>query len=61
MKAKYEITMKLTVIHDIEKVDENLKSSDDLATDICHMICDEASMCGAVATYDIIESTIDIK
>lgn len=59
-KAKYEVTLKVTIIHDIDTI-ENLKTSEEMSNDIVQMICDEATMSGAVASYEILESKIDVK
>ena len=61
MKAKYNNLLELTIVHDVDKIDENLKSSQELAQDICTMISDEATMCNAVCGYQILESTLDVK
>ena len=58
MKAVYDIALKLTIVHDIDEVNEDFKNADELATDICHMICDEAVMCNAVASYDVERSVV---
>lgn len=60
MKANYEITLKLNIMHDIDKL-TNLKDAHELANDIVHMICDEATMCNGVATYEILNSTLNVK
>lgn len=61
MTATYEVTVKLTIVHDVDKVDETLKDANELATDICNMICDEAALCGGVAMYEVIETSINVK
>ena len=60
MKVTYEATIKISVIHDIDTLTD-LKDNHQFATDICHMICDEASQAGGVACYEIIESKLDAK
>ena len=55
----YEVTAKFVVSHEIDNI-ENLKDNNEFASDLVQMVCDEASTCGAVATYEIIESKIDI-
>ena len=60
MKVMYEVTAKFVVIHEIDNI-ENLKDNNEFANDLSHMVCDEASTCGAVATYEIIESKINVK
>ena len=60
MKAKYEVTLKVTVIHDIDTI-ENLKDNNEFANDLARMVCDEATTAGAVACYEIIESALDVK
>ena len=60
MKVKYDMTLKVSVVHDIDAI-ENLKDNNEFANDLAHMICDEASQCGAIASYEIIESALDVK
>ena len=60
MKVKYETTLKVTVIHDIDTI-ENLKDNNEFANDLAQMICDEATTAGSVACYEIIESKIDVN
>lgn len=60
MKVMYEVTAKFVIVHEIDNI-ENLKDNNEFANDLAHMVCDEASTCGAVATYEIIESKIDVK
>lgn len=60
MKVKYEATIKVTVVHDIDTL-ENLKDNNEFATDLVTMICDEATTAGGVACYEILESSIDVK
>lgn len=54
------MTLKVSVVHDIDTI-ENLKDNNEFANDLAHMICDEASQCGAIASYEIIESALDVK
>ena len=63
MKVKYETTLKVTVVHNIDgwEMGGHLKDNNEFANDLAHMICDEASICGAVASYEIIESKIDVS
>lgn len=58
MKAHYEMVVKVNVYCDIQDVNDEIKTSQEMATDICNVICDEAAICGNVATYDIIRATI---
>lgn len=60
MKAKYEATLKVTVYHDIETL-EGIKDNNEFALDLASMICDEATTAGAVASYQIIESSLDVR
>ena len=60
MKVKYETTIKVTVVHDIDTL-ENLKDNNEYATDIARLICDEATTAGGVACYEILESSIDVN
>lgn len=59
-KATYEATIKFKVVHEIDTV-ENLKDYNEFAQDIGEMVCDEATMVGAVASYDIIEMKLNVK
>ena len=60
MKVKYDVTLKVSVIHDIDTL-ENLKDNNEFANDLARMICDEATTAGGVASYEIIESALDVK
>ena len=52
------MVIKVNVYCDIQNVNDEIKTSQEMATDVCNIICDEAAMCGNVATYDIIRATI---
>ena len=60
MKATYETTIKIKVIHEIDSI-EDLKDNNEFAHCIGAMVCDEATSCGAVATYDVLESKLDVR
>ena len=60
MKVKYDITLKVSVVHDIDTI-ENLKDNSEYAHDVAKLICDEATTAGGVACYEIIESALDVK
>ena len=62
MKVMYEVTAKFTVIQEIDSLKncKDLKTNDEFATDLCNMVCDEAVNVG-VASYEILESKIDVK
>ena len=60
MKAKYEVTIKVSVVHDIDAI-ENLKDNNEFANDLVQMICDEASQAGGVACYEILNSSVDVR
>ena len=62
MKVVYEVIAKFTVVQEIDSLKncKDLKTNDEFATDLCNMICDEAVNVG-VASYEIIESKIDVK
>ena len=60
MNAMYEVTLKVTVFHKIGKELKDLKSDREFAEDMAHMICDEATNAGAVATYDILKSSVSV-
>jgi hypothetical protein len=62
MIATYEMTLKVIVKQEIDKFpDENLKSDREYAENVCQMIADEAIVAGGVASYEIIESSINVK
>lgn len=62
MKVVYEVTAKFTVVQEIDTLRncKELKSNDEFATDLCMMVCDEAVNVG-VATYEILNSSIDVR
>lgn len=60
MKVTYEATIKFQVVHDIDSL-EDLKDNNEFANDLAHMVCDEATVAGSVASYEIIESKLDAK
>lgn len=60
MIANYEVLLKVNITHDIEGMD-GLKDNKEMSEDIAKLICDEVTTAGGVATYEIIESKIDIK
>ena len=60
MKIAYEATIKFQVVHEVDTL-EDIKDNNEFANDLAHMVCDEASTCGAVASYEIIESKLDAK
>lgn len=61
MKAIYNITLNLIIAHEVDKIDENLKTDNEMAADICRLICDEATMTDAVVIYEVVNSSIDVK
>ena len=61
MKATYNITLKLTIVHDVDKIDESLKSETEMANDIVQMIADESALAGAVVCYELLEGTLTVK
>ena len=60
MKAKYDVTLKVTVIHDVDTI-ENLKSNTEFANDLVAMICDEATTAGGCACCEVLESALTVK
>lgn len=60
MKVVYEATVKFQVVHEIDSI-ENLKDNNEFANDLAHMVCDEATTCGAVASYEILNSSINVN
>lgn len=60
MLVSYECTIKFRVTHELETM-EDIKDNTQFAHDLAHMVCDEATQCDAVATYEIIKSSIDVK
>ena len=60
MKAKYDVTIKVTFIHDVDTI-ENVKDPNEMSTDLAQMICDEATFAGVVACCDVIETRLDVR
>ena len=60
MQVKYEINLKVTVVHEVSEM-EDLKTNSELAEDLRTMICDEATVAGGVAVVDILNSSIDVR
>lgn len=60
MKVVYEATIKFQVVHEIDSLEE-LKDNNEFTNDLAHMVCDEATTCGAVASYEIIESKLNVN
>lgn len=60
MKAKYTAIIKVEVTHDNLEHLKDIKSDREFATDLCNMICDEAVNAGAVATYKIYDSEVNV-
>ena len=58
-KLEYNITIKLKITGDFEDL-ENLKDGREFATDLCNMICDEATETNKTVIYDILESELNI-
>lgn len=61
MKAIYNMTINLIIAHEIDKIDENLKNDNEMAADVCKIICDEAAMTDAVVVYEVVKSSIDVR
>lgn len=60
MIVSYEAIIKFRVTHDVNTLTD-IKDNTQFAHDLAHMVCDEATQCDAVATYEIIKSSIDVK
>lgn len=56
---KYTMILKIEVGHDFEGV-ENMKGDREYAEGVCRMIADEVATAGGVASYDVIESTVNV-
>lgn len=62
MIASYNMKLDITVKHEVEELPfADMKTDRELAEDICQMIADEASRCGAVVSYDIEKSSLTVK
>ena len=59
-KVKYKVLISFEVEHEYEGLDR-IKSDREFSEDLAQMVCDEATTCGAVCSYDIKESCIEIK
>lgn len=60
MKALYKIKIEFNIIKECEEVGE-IKSDLEFAEDIAQFVCDELVNGGALGSYDIIESKMDVK
>ena len=60
MKATYEAVIKFKVVHEIDTF-ENLKDHNEFAQSIVDMVCDEATSCGAVASYEIMSNRLNVR
>lgn len=60
MLATYKMNLEIIVKHELDEL-KDLKSDREMAECICQMIADEATMCGAVASYEILKSSLDVK
>ena len=56
MRATYDITVKFTMIHEVDKPEDIIDPHD-----VAQFICDELTTENAVAAYDIIETSIDVR
>lgn len=63
MKAEYDMILHIKVVHEIDgwELGGQLKGDREMADSIGQMICDEASICNGVASYDIIDSKVSVK
>lgn len=60
MKAVYEFTMQVKVIQEVDDITA-LKSDREFAVSVGEMIADEATQCNGVATFDVLESSLNVK
>ena len=60
MKATYEFTMQVKVVHEVDELN-GLKSDREMAVSVGEMICDQATYADGVASFDILESSLNIK
>lgn len=58
-KVKYRVKVEFEIIQDYNGA-EGLKGSNEFAQDLVTFVCDEAVNAGAVATYQIFNSTVDV-
>ena len=60
MRATYKITLELEITYNDVDLD-NIKSDRELGVCIGEMIADEAVMQGGTASFDVVESELNIK
>lgn len=60
MKAVYECTLKVKIVHDVEDL-KNIKDNKEFAEDLAQMICDEATVTNGVGVVEVVESSLDVK
>lgn len=61
MKAEYNITLRLKIVHEIDDwCFDPLKDGREMADSIGQMICDEAVSCGGIGAYDILKATMKL-
>lgn len=58
--VKYGVTVKFNFVQPFEGI-ENLKDNNEFANDLVQFVCDEGTNAGAVVSYEILESTLDIE
>lgn len=56
MKATYDITLKFTMIHEVESPEQIIDPHD-----IAQFIVDQLTTENAVAAYDVLETSIDVR
>ena len=60
MKATYKITLDLEIVYNEVDLD-NIKSDREMGVCIGEMIADEAVMQGGTASFDVIESELNVN
>lgn len=63
MKAEFEITLKIKIIHTVDNLRDiyEMKSATEMEQDLIGMICDEATTAGGIAVVESLGSKVDIK
>lgn len=59
MKVVHSFLLKMCVVHDIDNL-EGLKGANEYAENVAQFVCDEVTQSNGVASYEIIESNVDV-
>ncbi len=60
MKAKIDVTVKFSIVQEVDKP-ENILDGHDVASTAANELCDILTDFNAVTTYEIVESTLNAR